>query len=123
MGDVLKHPMHEDKNSPSKEKLNKEQYDIDLAIGEDDTRSKDDADDSPYQLVRSTVGTSQQSNCGNRLHTVAAAAPRSALVGKQTPKKGVKVNFPKYYLDKSRVHESKYRRPLQPTRRRHGPDS
>ena len=110
MGDVLKHPMHDNWNSTTKykEKPNKK-------YGEDDTKSKDDADDSPCHIERSFSS--------NRLHTVAAAAPRSAFAGKQTPKKGIKVNFPKYYLDKAKAHESRYRRPLQPTRRAHGPDS
>ena len=64
-----------------------------------------------------------RSNHSNCLHTVAAAALTSALAGKQSPKKGVKVHVSKYFMDKARMHESKHRRPLQPTRRRHGPDS
>ena len=91
-----------------KEKPHKEQYDIDLVYGEADTRSKVDADDSLSQSKRST-----NSNC---LHTIAVSAPRSALAGQRPPKKGLKVHFPKYFINKARMHESKYRRPLQPTR-------
>ena len=129
MGDVLKHPMHDDKNSfnKEKEKPHKDsQSNIDsknsLVFGEADTRSKVDADDSLSQPKRSAVGTGQQSDRSNRLHTV-AAAPRSAIAGHGPPKKDVKVHFPRYFINKARMHESKHRRPLQPTRRRREPDS
>ena len=122
MGDVLKRPMHDDKNSFNKQiqKQNKDsQSNIDsknsLVHGEADTRSKVDADDSLSQPKRSAAGTGQQSDRSNRLHTV-AAAPRSAIAGHRPPKKDAKVHFPRYYINKARLHQSKYRRPLQPTR-------
>ena len=45
MGDVLKHPMHDYKNSTKIQKENPQKK-----HGEGDTRSKDDADDSPDKL-------------------------------------------------------------------------
>ena len=59
----------------------------------------------------------------NRLHTVAAVVPTSALAGKRPPKVGVKVHFDKYFAKKASLHESKLRRPLQPTRSARGPDA
>ena len=101
MGDVLKRPMHDDKNSLNKEiqKPHKDSsFNIDfknsLVHGEADTRSKVDADDSLSQPKRSAVGTGQQSDRSNRLHTV-AAAPRSAIAGHGPPKKDAKVHFPR----------------------------
>ena len=129
MGDALKRPMHDDKNSLNKE-IQKPQKDSSFNIdsknslvhGEADTRSKVDADDSLTQPKRSAAGTGHQSNRNNRLHTV-AAAPRSAIAGHGPPKKDVKVHFPRYFINKARLQQSKYRRPLQPTRSARGPDA
>ena len=62
------------------------------------------------------------SNNGNCLHTIAAIMPNSALKGKSSPKVGVKVHFIRSDINLSRVHESKYRVPLQLARNPRGPD-